>query len=399
MQQQIARNTPSLVDQTVASYGSWDTIAFLLVTHDLHQREYEAWRMGEVAWLEDAMVGSPQDVVAMLKVALSYGQSIGLIAEPISWHGWGSCANQTLRLFHNDTLNSTFQCRLSPASGRRQLDLFMDAPHIVLLNQLRQAMRNRDPQQSTLFDRAFSTIADDPVLARLDTIRVAMATTKITDPLAWFTHLNETIAPAARDAFAQQSIDIMAPIWRTAADAMAQTTFDPLQPDLHASQALLLAHDWEQCIATIAQTPHWFEHAPLHGRRIAALSAMDAHQTLRTAWMAYCWHCPDDAATALNQADLHSCGLHGAWQQFSQLEHNPSIEDFPALAAILAPSQDSPPPSAFIDEKQTKGWHHYQQVIALQQQERHHGTDITLRSALKTSRSWLLQAYMASHHA
>jgi len=353
--------------------------------------------MGEVAWLEDAMVGSPQDVVAMLKVALSYGQSIGLIAEAISWHGWGNHANQTLRLFRDDTLNSRFQLRLSPDSNRRQLDLFMDAPHIVLLNQLRQAMRNRDPQQSTLFDRAFSTIADDPALARLDTIRVAMATTTITDPLAWFNHLNAAIAPAAHDEFSQQSIDIMAPIWRTTADAMTQITFDPLRPDLHTSQALLLARDWEPCIDSILQIPHWFKYAALHARRITALSAICEPQSLRAAWMAYCWHCPDAAATALNQADLHSCGLHGAWQQFSQLEHNPSIEDFPALAAILAPS-DSHPPSSLMDEQQTKGQHHYQQVIALQQQERHHGTDITRRSTLKSSSPWLLQAYMASHH-
>jgi len=397
MPQQIARNTPALVDQTVASYGSWDAVVFLLTSHHLQQRAYEAWRMGEVAWLEDAITGNAQAIVRMLELALSYGQSIGLIAAPINWSGWGKHANQRLHLFRDEAVNTKFQLRLSPDGNRRQLDLFMDAPHTVLLNQLRQAMRKRDPQQNTLFDRAFNTIANESALARLDAIRSAMTTENIADPLAWFSHLNETIAPAADDEFAQQSIDIMAPMWRTAADALAQVAFNPLQPDLHASQALLLAHDWQRCLTTTTQIPHWFAYAPLHARRIAALSAMREQQPLRAAWMAYCWHFPDAACIALDQADLHGCGLHGAWQQFSQLEQQPDIADFPALAAILAPS-DFYPPTMFVNEKETEGWQHYQQVIALQQQERHSGTNITQRSALKASSPWLLQAYMASRH-
>jgi len=397
MNKRIKRNTPALVEQTLANYGWWDAVSFLLISHRLRQVSYEAWRTGEVACLEDVVAGNPQRMVEMLEAALLHAQSMGLITASTTWGGWGKQSGQTLHLFHDDAINARFQVRLSPKVGRPQLDLFMDAPHIILLNRLRQALLNRSPECSSLFDRALDEIANEPALVQLDAIRAAMDTAHIENPSAWLTRLNEVIAPAARDEFAHRSIDIMAPLWRAAAAAMAAIPFSPEQPENHASQAFLLAHAWEQCLASVQQVPDWFEQASLHKRRITALSAMRDQEAERIAWMMYCWFCPNAAATALAEADLHACGLHGLWQQFSQLEHEPCIEDFPALIALQNQSDGDQAP-IIEDARQTLGWQHYQQIITLLTSEQHGDADIALRSALKTSSAWLFQVFMASQH-
>ena len=398
MHERIRRNTPALVEQTLASHGAWDAVSFLLTSHRLRQTDYEAWRMGETACLEDAIAGNPQRIVEMLEAAMQHAKSMRLTSAPTTWNGWGKEAGITLRLFHDDDINARFQLRLTPEADRPQLDLFMDAPHIVLLNSLRQAMLNRNPEQDALFDRAMDELANEPALARLDAIRAAMAAPSLENPVAWLDHLNAVVAPAARDEFPHRSMDLMAPLWRSAADAMLHIPFDSEQPDRHASQAFLLAHAWEQCLASVAQVAHWFEHAPLHERRIAALSAMRDHEAERDAWMMYCWFCPDAAATALSAADLHTCGLHRLWQDFSQLECEPGCEDFPALIALQYQSDADQPP-VFEHARPTRGWRHYQQIIALQTSEQRGETDIDLRSALKADSPWLFQAFMAAHRA
>ncbi len=395
MNERIKRNTPALVEQTLANHGAWDAVSFLLMSHRLRQTGYEAWRMGEVPCLEDAFAGNTQRIVEMLEAALLHAEGMGLINAPAAWSGWGKQAGQTLRLFHDGDMNARFQIRLSPKADRPQLDLFMDAPHIILLNRLRQALLNRSPECDALFDRALDDIANEPALARLDTIRAAMAMASIENPVAWFAYLNDVIAPAAHDEFSQHSMDIMAQLWRHAADAMAHIPFDPKHPNEHASQAFLLAHAWEQCLTSVEQTADWFEQASLHNRRITALSAMHEHEAERAAWMIYCWCCPDAVVTALNKADLHACGLHTSWQHFSQLETEQSIEYFPALMALKYPSNDDHPP-VFELGQHTRGWQYYQQISDLLNSEQHGDTDITRRSALKANNPWLLQAYMAA---
>jgi len=395
MNERIKRNTPAMVEQTLANYGVWDAVSFLLISHRLRQTGYEAWRTGEVAYLENAVAGNTQRIVEMLEAALLHAASMGLISAPHIWSGWGKQSGKILRLFHDDDLNSKFLVRLSPKADRPQLDLFMDAPHIILLNRLRQALLNRSPECDALFERALDEMANEPALAQLDTIRAAVATQCIENPAAWFTYLNDVIAPASHDEFSQRSMDIMAPLWRDAAEAMAHIPFDSEQPDNHASHAFLLAHAWEQCLISVEHIAGWFEHPSLHDRRITALSAMREHESERDAWMLYCWYCPDSSVTALDRADLHACGLHASWQHFSQLETEQSIEYFPALMALKRRLNNDQTP-IFEHARHTNGWQYYQQITDLLASEQHGETDITRRSALKASSPWLFQAYMAA---
>jgi len=98
-----------------------------------------------------------------------------------------------------------------------------------------------------------------------------------------------------------------------------------------------------------------------------------------------------------NLCGLHACGLHALWQQFSQMETEQAIEDFPALMALrfrLDVEQDA----LFEHAKLTPGGLHYQQITALLRSEQSGNVDIALRSVLKASSPWLFQVFMADHH-
>jgi len=250
MNERIKRNTPAMVEQTLANYGAWDAVSFLLISHRLRQTWYEAWRMGEIACLEDAIAGNTQRILEMLEAALLHATSMQLITKPHTWSGWGKQSGQPLRLFHDDDLNCRFLVRLSPKADRPQLDLFMDAPHTLLLNRLRQALLYRQPERDALFDRALDEITNEPALARLDAIRAAITTQQIDHPVAWLRHLKEVIAPAVADEFPHNSLDIMAPLWRSAADAKSPSIPTtpanmPAMPfcwHMHGSNALIASH-------------------------------------------------------------------------------------------------------------------------------------------------------------
>jgi len=394
MNERIKRNTPALVEQTLANYGAWDAVSFLLISHRLRQTGYESWRMGEVACLEDAVAGNSQRMVEMLEAAFRHAESMQLTTVPNRWSGWGKQSGQTLRLFHDDDLNARFLVRLSPKADRPQLDLFMDAPHTIMLNRLRLALLERDPELDALFDRALDEIANESALARLDTIRAAMITPSIENPVAWFAYLNEAIAPAVMDEFNRRTMDIMAPLWRRAAEGMRDIPFDPEHRTPHASEAWLRAYAWESCLESIESIPGWTGHAALHERRIAALSAMGNHDAVRQGWMAFCWLCPEDAAVALDRVDLHACGLHSLWQSFLRMEPAPPVEDFPAFMQ-LHDSHTFRQATEWPDLRSNRGWRHCQLTSDLLTHEKNGHTNVELRHSLKKASPWLFQAYMA----
>jgi hypothetical protein len=134
MKQRIEFDTPAQVEQTLAAYGSWDAVSFLLTCNILKQEGYEAWRVGEHGCLEDALTVDRQYLLHLLNAAFAHARSLGLDEAPVEWNGWGRMSGKTLRLFHDDKCQRQFQTRLSPKRDRPQLDLFMDAPRNVLLH-------------------------------------------------------------------------------------------------------------------------------------------------------------------------------------------------------------------------------------------------------------------------
>jgi len=337
-------DTAAWVDQTLASHGAWDAVCFLLTIGRLSQENYEAWRLGEVETLEDVVSGSPKRIVEMLKLGLMHAKQRGLHVAEKSWQGWGEKVGQNMRLFADDALNAYFSCVYSPAEDRSQLDLFMDAQHVVCFNRIRSALMQRSLQLPALFDDAFERYADDPVLARLEALYVASKDEQAcnhTDVVARFCQLKQEITPLAVEelaTFSPQAHDFLSPLWRSIAQSLEHHAFDPSQPDLHASQAWLQAKAYDKAIHAVQDVEHWQRFPTLHLVMIDAFFAAQQIVALRGAWMGLCLHCPRAVALHINAEhyanNLKACGLKHHWDRFKGLEHRPSVEDFPAWLII-----------------------------------------------------------------
>jgi len=393
---QINRTIPALVEQTLAEHGVWNAVVFLLSAHRLRQSDYEAWRLGNIVCLEDAIFGNRQRILEMLDTAWRHAEHMGLLTTSMIWTGWGHQEGTPLRLFHDADENTRFQIQLTPKADRPQLDLFMDTPKTILLNRLRRALLERDPECDVLFERALDDMPNEPSLARLDVIRAAMQSHVIENARSRFKYLDEVIAPAVMDEFGSRGMDILAPMWRASAVALQDTPFEPAHPDQHASEAWLRAHAWEQCVEAIESVTDWSRYSALHERRIAAITGMHPHpEDVRHAWAEFCWLCPQDAAKALDTADLHSCGLHRLWQQFSLMEPVQPVDAFPAFMRIYG-LHTSRQTTVSHEIQQTRGWQHDELLAGLISQEQKGNSDMGLRRRLKEANPSLLHAYMAT---
>jgi len=339
-QDKIEQETPSLVEQTLAAHGYWDPVRYLLTIGRISQQAYEAWHLGELASLEEGFSGSPKRIKNMLDVAMLYVEKRQLRRVPKTWSAWGEHAGKHLLLFTNQALHQHFSWSFEPEADRPQLDLFMDAPHIVCFNRIRTALAQQSPQLQAMFDDAFEDYANDPTLTRLEALFVAEQ--HITHDIhAQFTYYQQEIFPLAQAEFAgnkQDMTDFLSPLWRNLALQLQQHPFDPKQPHVHAATAYLEAKAYAQVIQAVEQHESW-SHIPLfHQYLIQSQAALHHIPALRAAWFNFCLHCPNQAQkvihnSAYNQA-LQAAGLEHLYHNFSKLTHQPSIEDFPAWVLI-----------------------------------------------------------------
>ena len=395
------QDVPVWVEQTLATSGRWEVVSFLLTAHLLARSDYEAWRLGEYETLDAAMAGRDlQEVAAMVLSALQDVDARPLTATAHRWYGWGACEGRHLRLFADAELEQRCLYCWSPQQDRAQLDLFMDAPRLVLLNRLRQAMVERSAQCEVLFDRAAAEIGDDASVARLEMIYAAMAQREIADPLVWLAYLQQTIVPAIHDEFPHCAADLLAPLWRRSAESLAERPFDPAHPQHHCSALWLQAEAYDAALEAVAAVPQWWRYAALHLCRIAVFQAQHDQQQVRAAWSLFCWVQPDAAGSALESADLHASGLARLWTMAGQLEL--PVEDMPALLLLhdslqaLSDLEAMVAGDAALADVVGDGWQHYQMLRALLQSEATGACDVDARAALKAPAPALFRAFMAT---
>jgi hypothetical protein len=396
MNQSIEFNTPAQVEQTLAAYGCWDVVNFLLTCNILKQEGYEAWRVGEHGCLEDALKVDLQYLFQLLDTAFAHARNLGLDQTSVEWNGWGDMGGKTLRLFHNDKYQQQFLMRLSPKRDRPQLDLFMDTSRNVLLNQIRTALLERSADLDSLFDRAFEEDPNDGELINLDVVRAVMQAQEVGNPIQWQNRLEKTIEPIVRELFPYRADDILAPLWRRMARAVEHLPFEPRFANFHASVAWFRARAWEQTLKSIENSPAWVQYPVLHQRRIAALIAMHEESRVRGACFDICWHCSDHAEETFSSLDLCNCGLDRLWQSFLHLAHEPEAEIFPVWIKLGNAGSLAVQFSDSSDE--TKGRKLFDLATELVISEAEKGEDMELRHQLKEYNPWLLQVYLSSKY-
>ncbi|MDQ6988984.1 MAG: hypothetical protein Q9M19_03805 [Mariprofundaceae bacterium] len=390
--EKMQQEAPSLVEQTLAISGFWDPVQYLLTIGRISQQDYEAWHLGEVSCLEHVFAGSPSRIKSMLDMAMLHAEKRQLQRLPKTWEGWGEHAGQSLRLFEDEDLNQHFSWLFQPLSDRPQLDLFMDAPHIVCLNRLRTALAQQSPHLSTLFADAFEDYANDISLARLESLWVAQQAFP-DDAQARLIYFLQDIKPLAIEEFAnpQHSTDFLAPLWRTLAQDLELQPFDPEKPKIHAATAWLEAKAYPETITSCKNIADWFQIPHFHACIIQAEYQQHHIPELRAAWFNYCLFCPQQALIHIGHAHyqqgLESAGLLHWWTSFNTLTHQPHISDFPAWVIIQQPEYLQSLPHIISSEQPEN--QRFSCVHALLNNQGSEQQQLQLRRTLLSSSAWL----------
>ncbi len=398
------------VNAQLLEQGAFTQLELLLALGRLAYGDYESWRRGELEYLDDVLMGSPQNIRVQLEHAGLYARSIHLVEQAQEFHAWSDAAEPgRLKVCRDPGLTRLISARYLPPQSVPQMDLFLDNPIAALTNGIAQALAAGQRQSAKLqVDRLYAQSPNHADLAGYDHLLSALD--RLHQPLQDISGTLDFLTrttPVAKRVLGSQWRDLMTPLWRQLSNGLHHQPFDPERPQLHRSLALAEAQDWPNTITAVINEPSWWQHSPLC-LRLAQAGAM-SHQRAASlqGWFALCWHHSSTAAAALDKPPFPAGSLNANWRAFQDAadslepddgDGEPTLEtpDFPAwllihepgLATLLEAQLAS---SDTAGEQVYRCVHHWLQA----RRERRNSQEIELRRELLTMHPALF-AYLKS---
>ncbi len=389
------------VDRLILDQGAYSPVELLMALGRLPYEQYEAWRSGELEYLEDALSGNLDRIVEQLGTAAAWATRLGLRASAEPYHGWSTHAGQRLRLARSATAVELLRTHYRRArASAPQMDLFLDggaeaivkdlggalaARNRVLAEQHLQALLSRQPEHRLR-----------PAAEQLCDALGHLEAPGPQDPAAELAFLDSHLAPLARKLLGHRARDYLAPFWRRLGQALEGHPFDPTQDHLHPSWAYAQCLDWQAVHDSVLSTAKALEHPALLGRLAEATRRLDRRLEAIGLWCDLCRRFPDNAATLLGDPDLPDTGVRAAWESYhnqEQVEPDPAwfpawlLLTEPGLARAL-PQEEAGPASAAA-----RGFRVLQDLLSLAP-DAEHREQVGLRRELQEAHPGFLTLYL-----
>lgn len=387
------------VDAQLMEQGAFTPLELLFNTGRLLYSDYEAWRRGDIELLDDVLMGSLDNIRAELEQAAGYARRVGLVAERQTvsvWEGDGG-ETRTLRISADARLRELIACRWLPAQQAPQMDLFFDNPVVALTNGIVRALCRGDAAEAERqLDLLYAHSPNHADLPAFDQLLAALTRAQhpVEDARQERAQLLD-LTPTAKRLLGARWRELLAPLWRRLAHALADARFMPGDPAMHRSFALSQAEDWSALRECVLAEPEWWLHAPLCLH--LANSAFHRRQRLEAleAWCHLCWRAPDHVDEAIER--LKQPELTAQWHRFLDLEDE-ATPDAPALTAADFPAWlllNEPGLALHLDADlppgDTAGEGHYRWVHRCIRARRDHDeqAELAARKALQASQPTL----------
>jgi hypothetical protein len=345
------------VDAQLLEQGAFAPLELLFNTGRLLYSDYEGWRRREIELLDGALMGNSDKIKAELEQAAGYAKRIGLVEqvqEFLPWHtddalGDGARHERPLRISMDAQLQRLIGSRYIRAQNVPQMDLFFDNPIVALTNGIVRALSTRNlPDAQRQLDQLYAQAPTHADLAAFDQLLAALSHLghPVENPRDESAFLLE-VTPTARRLLGAQSRDLLSPLWVQLASALAETPFNPEEPNLHRSFAFSQAQDWAAVSDCIQRELNWQSCAPLCLRIVESAFQRRRRIEALAAWCQACWRDPagaSEAVTRLRQPELTSL-----WNRFQDEEDPLPEAAFPAWLLIQEPAlvlqlaEDLPP--------------------------------------------------------
>ena len=329
-----------VVDRLLLEQGEYSPLEMLLAEGRLGYGDYEAWRCGQIATLDEVLAGNLQCIRELLEQAEQYASMLGLCAQRRDFHSWGSGGVRVLQL--SAWLDKHCGVLYRRAGNERQLDLFMDNTANVLVSAIVAALSSRRATEaSALLEQLLGTDSAHPRLAVLGTLCDAALWQELPvgDYGAECAYLESTLTPLAAAELGAASKDYLSPLWQRLAKALQEQPFVAEQPLLHASYPLACARDWAGVKQHILAAPSWQDAPVLCGRLAEAAYHLGDHREALSLWCRMCWDFPTEALQIM--AGIPDQSLRSAWQRYRDLEVVPELDISYFPAWLLLERKDS----------------------------------------------------------
>ena len=345
----------------LAEHGACSPLEVLLATNHLHYDDYQAWRRGEQATLDDSLVGGAGDASTLMEALANWARSLRLEAQTVALYGTDDNAGAELRASASAPLDALLHTEFRPAAGRAQLDLFFDSSEAIAVNEVAAALAMRD---ATTADARLARLArlnaEHWAIPDVRTLLDALRAPAPEDAAAGIERLDvheRRWQPAACAVLHAGARDFLAPLWRSVGDAVASVSFQPAEPRRHSSWAYLNGLDWAKAAASAeaALAEDW--HPDLACRLAEANWRLRQPNAARRQWFSLCWRAAAHFQPLIEQPKFPDAAMQSAWQAAKGADVEPplTVAWLPAwmvlegTAAGLAPSDGEDEPQRAYD--------------------------------------------------
>jgi len=332
------------VDRVLLRHGEYAPVELLMEQGRLDYSDYEAWRCGELASLEDALAGNRARILDMLTEAAQWARRLGLAATREGYGGWGALGGSDLTFSPDSDLAVALATHYRREDAAPQLDLFLDGGEAALIKDLRTALAARQA------DRAAALLGD--FLGRFPDHRLRPDAERLCDALAHleaseitsdteqeFLRLRHHLAPAAERLLAARYRDFMTPFWRRLAVRLEKLPFDPVTEDRHASWVYAQCLDWRGVRRSVLAGGE-YSRQPVLLKRLAEAERRLGERVVAIEHLAVlCWCFSEQAESLLDTDGFPDAGVRAAWRSYRDLDLEPTLEIawFPAWLLLCEP--------------------------------------------------------------
>ena len=333
----VDKDVRQAVDRLLLEQGAYTPLEFLLAEGRLQYADYEDWRMGEGGFLDESLFGNPAQGRAFLEQGAVYARDLGLEAESLVYSKWGGGDGKSLRFSPDRVFDRLFHTRYRKPADVPQLDLFMDATGVSLVNGITGALRERNYAEAhRLLERLFDADPGNRQIGDLELLVNATESLRLPvgDASAELDYLERELAPLAGDRLDAGSRDFLAPFWHRLLGALRDEPFDPDRPKLHASYPAIHLEAWDLVRQSVESQTAWSDQPLLLRRYARACGRLQLAERAACCWFRICWDFPSQADNVGREAEPF---WRSRWQRFTGLEPELDNRDFPAWSLLDQP--------------------------------------------------------------
>ena len=335
------------IEYLLQTQGTYSPVEFLIHEGFLKYENYEAWRYGKKAYLEQVVDGAVDALRHRLKQAALWLQHLGMQAEVHSYRCWGVKGDGPLCFCekNSDEVVALYQTHFTRLkSNTSQLDLFFDDHISVIIELLRESLlERRISETKKVLNDLFSCEPEHrfikPGKLFCEAIKSLESGQYGKDVEQDVMVLECSIMPFVHELAGRRARDIIAPLWHVLSETLSEHPFDSESPKLHSSWVLSELLDWPRVREAVLAVPDWQIHPVLCARLAKALYQMKERLEAISLWCQLCWCFPDYAQQVMGDPLLPDPAVRLAWLEWQDVGVKPalSVSHFPAWLLLNEP--------------------------------------------------------------